>query len=140
MSKQSLFVSYRFWEPQFVIRSGESKQVVEKGETHTIVTRPKRVTFRKMPYNGSYRGELFTEDAEVIDFLRNHEYFKNGLIEEVVAVPSQAERIPPDMVSQGAVDSGKREPTVDTVAPADVPKSPSKAKVGVGRPRKAVTA
>lgn len=131
-----LFVCDRFVEPTITMSSATNMR--DAGGV-TIKSPGHRIQFRKMAYKGSFRGEYETNDPREIEFLREHEWYDNGILrEEKIAVAAKDRLGPQDKVTQGLADSGaKEEAPVETPAPieegGDVPKVSVPAKLRKGK-------
>ena len=129
-----LFTCQRYPELNVVL---DSTEVVTDPKSGRSRTKPgKSVSFVKMGFEGGFRGELLTEDADVIQFLRAHEWYGRFIKEAPLAKP--ADRVQPQTVVSGLKDGGVKEPA----APVDVAEPAGKAKIasGIRRGRPAKTA
>ncbi|SRR5258708_22085480 len=74
--KQVMFVCPGGYELNIVMKSEDFIAV----EGRAIKVHPRRITFRKRPFGGEYRGEYLASDPEEINFLRKHNWYKKGAI------------------------------------------------------------
>ena len=120
---KKIFISYRKPECQIVVRSDDHEEL---GNGRMRVIKGKRATFLK---NAQGVGEFRTDDAEIIDFLKAHEWINAGIIEGPFdEVPAKAlAKKGLAKVKAGAADTVTAEPLPD--APPEQQKAPVAAKI-----------
>ena len=125
--KEFYFVCDKYVELALHLNSGDPKEVQGR-----LIRQPlQSILFIKKPFRGRPhgRGEFKTSNSELAQTLREHSYFKQGIVYEVETNPDLEARTVPVMVTSGAQGTGARMPT----APSELENETIKAKVAISR-------
>jgi len=147
-----MFVCPGGYELTLVMKSEDFVAV----EGRAIKVHPKRINFGKRAFGGEFRGEFVTNDPEIIDWLRAHEWYRSGPIPqdqpiysardgsilgykqtgatgtirpfwEVNFIPETIRQVPEIVHRTG--DANPDIPQAKEAAPSDEPQIPTKARI-----------